>query len=95
MGTINVAARHQQPPRSQAERHIVWRIFCPRCLTAVEGLEHRGLADVAHPFKCARCRGRFTVRTGVSATGGPICDATPVFIKAPEIIDDNDPVGLP
>lgn len=78
------------------ERHIIWQVYCPRCLTPQQqGHVQHGLATVVRHFACPTCRKSFDVRSRVGGDGAPLCEATPVFIRSPEVLEDNDPPVLP
>jgi len=85
----------QESTTSDDVRHVVWRIFCPNCLTPHDEIEHHGQADVVHKCKCTRCRRSYTVTTGLLSTGVPVATSIPVFIKAPEVVTDNLDVEMP
>ncbi|OIP32908.1 MAG: hypothetical protein AUK47_19895 [Deltaproteobacteria bacterium CG2_30_63_29] len=76
-------------------RQIVWRVFCPRCLTPHEGHAHQGMAAVVAKLDCLRCRKPFEVTTSVGRGGMPVCNSAPHAIRKPELIEDNRPFDLP
>ena len=78
-----------------ARRMIVWRVFCPRCMTSFDGHAHEGAGDLVKRVSCTRCNKGFTVRTGVGGDGMPQCHTTPDAVRYPELVSDNQPFDLP
>ena len=78
-----------------ASRKVVWRLFCPRCLTPHERHAHEGTPETTRRIRCAGCGKNYEVTSRIDGQGRPRCQATPVFVRGPEVLSDSDPTPTP
>jgi hypothetical protein len=72
-------------------RVVVWDLYCPRCLHPSPRYRLVGTEQSSRTVSCSSCGKPFIVNARIDGQGAACCSATPVFIRAPELVEDSDP----
>lgn len=75
-------------------RVVLWNVYCPRCLHLTQNFRHVGTEQMTRRITCEQCLKSYAVTTRVDGQNMARCSATPVFIRSPEITQDNDPPAI-